>query len=69
MSGGGERSPACVETISKLRTNSSNNQKTGIAVQPPSTTINLNINTKVNNISINPITIKGNNNSVIAPQV
>lgn len=35
--------------------------------QVPASTINLNINAKVNNISINPISVKGNNNQVTAP--
>jgi hypothetical protein len=35
----------------------------------PVTTINLNINGKVNNISINPINILSANNQITAPQV
>lgn len=62
MNASDEKSPA----LTKPRVNSQGGKTDPHA---PVTTINLNINGKVNNISISPIGIIGNNNQVVAPKV
>lgn len=63
MTGSNEKSPAVQQ---KARNNSSLSKELG---HPPVTTINLNINGKVNNISINPINIISGNSQIMAPHV
>lgn len=64
MNASDEKSPA----IAKPRVNSQGSSKEQ-QLQAPVATINLNINGKVNNISISPIGLIGSNNQISAPKV